>query len=105
VLALSAASAWWAARHEAALGAQVAALARPGDIRMLGSETCSICAAANRWFTVHGVPFTECLIERDAACRAAYEATGAPGTPVMLLRGQVDLGFNPTRLRDRLQAR
>ena len=103
VLAFSAASQWWAARHEAALGAQVAALARPGDIRMLASETCSICAAARAWFNANRIPFSECLIERDADCLAAYQASGAPGTPVLLLRGQVEVGFNPARLRDRLR--
>jgi hypothetical protein len=103
VLVLSAASLWWAARHEAALGAQVAALSRPGDIRMLASETCSVCTVARRWFSANHVSVTECVIERDAACRAAFEATAAPGTPVFLLRGQVEVGFNPTRLRDRLQ--
>jgi len=103
VLTISAAGQWWAARHETALGAQVAALARPGDIRMLASETCSICSLARRWFSANQIAFTECLIERDAACRAAFEASAAAGTPVLLLRGQVEIGFNPTRLRDRLK--
>ena len=40
------------------------------------------------------VPFTECLIERDSRCAAAYTALMAPGTPVLLVRGQRLVGFN-----------
>jgi hypothetical protein len=97
-------SAWWAARQQAELGQQVAALARPGDIRMLSSQTCAICMAAHAWFVAHRIPFSECKIETDAACLREYEAVGSPGTPVMVVRGQAEAGFSPTRLKDRLKA-
>ncbi len=103
VLVVGGLSSWWTARSEAELGAQAAALAKPGDIRMLSSETCSICAAARAWFVANRIAYSECTIERDAACRAAYEAHGSPGTPLMLVRGQADAGFSPTRMRDRLR--
>ncbi len=105
VLGTTAASEWWARRAEAQLGTQVAALAQAGDIRMLASETCGICVVARRWFTEHRVPFAECLIERDAACKAEFEALRAAGTPVMVVRGQPQLGFSPERLRAALQPR
>ncbi len=98
VLAASGASTWWALRHSAQLGRDVAALARPGDIRMLSSETCAICGAARQWFTAHGVSYTECTIERDAACRADFQASLSPGTPVLLVRGQTLVGFSPERV-------
>jgi glutaredoxin len=105
VLAISAASTWWAGRQQAGLGAQVAALAQPGDIHMLSSETCSVCVVARAWFAAHHVAYSECTIERDAACKAAFEATRAPGTPVLLVRGRPQVGFSPERLRDGLGAR
>jgi len=105
VLGVSVASTWWVDRQEHRVGAQVAALARPGDIRMLSSETCAICAVARTWFTEHGVPFAECMIERDAQCRADFDAARAPGTPVIVVRGVPQLGFNPERLRLALQPR
>jgi hypothetical protein len=105
VLAVSLASQWWAGRQEQQVGRQVAALAQPGDIRMLSSETCAICAVARSWFTEHRVPYSECLIERDAQCRADFDATRAPGTPVLIVRGVPQLGFNPERVRLALQAR
>ena len=90
--------AWSRAR----LGPQVAAAAKPGDIFMIASLTCVYCAAARAWFEANRVPFTECLIERDARCAAHYNALMAPGTPVLLVRGQRLLGFNAQAVADAL---
>jgi glutaredoxin len=103
VLGITAASTWWGGRHDAQIGQQVAALAKPGDIRMLSSDTCSLCVVARRWFQQHAVAFTECSIERDAACRAAFADSRSPGTPVLLVHQQTQVGFNAERLRAALQ--
>ncbi len=104
VLAVSGLSQWWVAHRQATLGAQVAALAQAGDIRMLASDTCSICAVARRWFAEHDVAFQECSIERDAACLSDFRATQSPGTPVLLVRGQALVGFTPERVLAALAA-
>ena len=92
-------SRWTAAR----LGPHVAALAKPGDIQMIASVTCVYCAAARAWFNENHVPFSECEIERDTQCAAAYNALMAPGTPVLVVRGQRLLGFNAQAVADALQ--
>lgn len=102
VLAVSAASQWWAARSQARLGEQMAALARPGDIRMLSSRTCAICVAARQWLQQHGVTHAECFIETDQDCAAQFKATLAPGTPVLLVRGRPQVGFDAQRVIDAL---
>jgi hypothetical protein len=102
VLAASAGSSWWAARQQQDLGREVAAKVQPGDIRMLSSTTCSICTVARLWFQEHQVPFSECFIERDAACASDFEATRSPGTPVLIVRGVPQVGFSPQRVRDSL---
>ncbi|MDE2615087.1 MAG: hypothetical protein KGL78_16760 [Burkholderiales bacterium] len=99
VLAMSAGSQWWAGRRDGALGAEVARLARPGDIRMIASDSCVICLRARHWFDDNRIAFSECSVERDAQCRADFEALSAPGTPVILVRGRPQLGFDPQRLR------
>jgi glutaredoxin len=104
VLVVSAASQWWARYSQQTLGQQVAAAAAPGDIRMLSSDTCALCVVARGWLNEHEVPFTECSIERDAACLQLFEATRSPGTPVMLVRGQPQVGFSPQRVLQGLQA-
>lgn len=98
VVAITVTSTWWAGRQEAQVGQQVAALALPGDIHMLSSDDCGICTLARAWFRQHGVSYTECSIERDAACKADFEASRSPGTPVLLVRRQAMVGFNPERL-------
>jgi glutaredoxin len=98
VLAVSAASQWWAGRSQAQLGEKLSALARPGDIKMLSSTTCAYCSVARQWMRQHEVAFDECLIETDAACAARFEALRAPGTPVLLVRGQLQTGFDAQRV-------
>ena len=105
VLAVGAGMQWWGHAGAQSRGERLAALAQPGDIRMLASETCAICAVARSWFDEHRVPFSECLIERDAQCQADFDATRSPGTPVIVVRGLPQVGFNPERLRLALQPR
>jgi glutaredoxin len=85
----------WQGHREADLGARIAAAAAPGELRMISSEDCGICSVARRWFAEHEVAVAECFVERDAACRAEFEALGARGTPVLLVRGRPQLGFSP----------
>ncbi len=94
----------WQGRQQGALGERTARAAAPGDLHMISSTTCGICTQARRWFTDHGVAFTECFVERDAACRAEFERLQAPGTPVILVRGQPQLGFSPPHIAERLAA-
>ena len=86
------------------VAAQVAASARAGDIQMVSSLTCVYCAQARAWFTEHGVPFGECFIERDEQCAAAYRALMSPGTPVLVVRGQVQRGFDVRAVARALEA-
>jgi glutaredoxin len=103
VLLAGAGSQWWALHHERQLGRDVAARVQAGDIRMISSETCAVCKVARHWFTEHRIAFDECLVERDATCRRDYEAYGTPGTPVIVVRGQPQVGFSPQRLQALLQ--
>jgi glutaredoxin len=103
ILAVSAANAWWSRHQQRGVGAQVAQLAAPGDVRMLASDTCALCAAARAWLQTHQVVFAECSIERDAACQQAFVASLSPGTPVLLVRGQVLVGFDAAQLLKALE--
>ena len=91
--------------RESRLGHDMAALAQPGDIRMVASQTCPYCVLARAWFKRNDVAFSECMIETDAACAAEYRANGGPGTPLLIVRGQTQLGFDPQRVLERLATR
>ena len=96
---------WWSGRTQRAIGDELAAVARPGDIVMLSSEQCVYCTIARRWFEKHRVSFSECFIERDTACADAYQAQGAPGTPTLLVRGERQVGFSAERVAGALTGR
>jgi glutaredoxin len=98
VLVVWGASEAWRAWFADSLGRDAAALARPGDIEMIASDTCVFCVQARAWFHANQVPFTECSVERDAACAARFQALLSPGTPVLLVRGQAQVGFSPQRV-------
>jgi len=89
---------WWRDGRQQDLGEALAAAVAPGDLQMLSSDTCPICDRARRWFQAHQIPFDECSIEREPACAARFSALMAPGTPVILVRGQAQLGFDPQRV-------
>lgn len=103
VVAVSLASGWWSRNQADRLGGEVAALAGPGDIQLLASDTCAPCVVARGWLQRNAVPFDECSIERDAACGERFRAAGAPGTPLLFVRGRLQLGFSPERVLAGLQ--
>lgn len=91
---------WW--RHERQ-GETVKALAQPGQITMYTTTTCPYCAKAKVWLNGHGIPWRECNIDLHANCRMAFEAQGAPGVPLLHVRGHWQLGFDPRWLTRVLQ--
>ena len=103
VVLVGAGQQWLANRQADAVGPAVAALAKPGDIRMISSRTCGACMAARAWFNRNQVAYSECTIETDANCRRDFEALGSPGTPVMQVRGRNQLGFSAEALKQALQ--
>jgi len=103
LFAVSTAQTWWSDRYDGKVGSRVAALAAPGDIRMISSENCAICQIAHNWLVEHDVPFQECFIERDSDCLATHQASGAVGTPLFLVRGQMQMGFSAEAMQLALQ--
>ena len=83
------------------VGHDVAALARPGDIEMIASDTCAYRSKARAWFHAHDVPFTECSIERDTACANRFRRADGAGHPLFFVRGRPRLAStrsaSPTR--------
>jgi len=99
VIALAAAASWaWRGHVSAEDGELLAQKVKPGDIRMISSETCGWCTAARRWMQEEGVAFNECFIERDEQCMADYRAQGGMGTPTLIVRGHTVLGFDRARI-------
>jgi glutaredoxin len=104
ILLAGAGTQWLHARTQARLGAELASVAKPGDIQLLSSETCAYCTAARAWLQEHDVAHAECFIERDATCRSVYEAAGSRPTPTVVVRGNVQTGFDAERVLTTLRS-
>jgi glutaredoxin len=66
-----------------------------GRITLYTTQTCSYCAAAKRWLATERVPYTECLVDTDAACAERFRRMGEPGVPVVQVdEDQFRLGFD-----------
>jgi Glutaredoxin len=114
VLLLGAVAAqWWHTSRHARFGAEMAALAQPGDIHLMAARDCEACATARAWLRQHEVRFTECSIDQDPRCAEEFRALGSdPASPdgkrwppTLRVRGEVQQGFHPQRIFERLRQR
>jgi len=85
-------------------GQDVRVKVRADDIVMYTTDTCPYCAKAREWLTEQKVPWRDCNVDHEAQCRTDYEAKGSPGVPLMKVRGQWQLGFDPDWLVQTLQS-
>lgn len=88
-----------------AQGEQLRAVIKPGELQMISSTSCAYCSKARLWLTEQKVPFDECFVETDSACRQRWLATGAQATPTFVLGRGVVLGLDVPRLVELGQAR
>lgn len=84
-------------------GERVAAVARPGDIEMYSATTCGICKQAKRWFDAHDVAVQMCEIDLDADCKKRFYALKGKGTPLFVIRGERQTGFDRERIAQALE--
>jgi glutaredoxin len=93
------ATAFGVREHERSrLGERTAASAKVGDIEMYSATTCGICKDAKRWFASHEIPVQSCEIDRDQDCARRFRALGGKGTPLFVVRGERQLGFDRERI-------
>lgn len=64
-------------------------------ITLYTTQTCTFCVDAKFWLRSHDIPWDECDVERDASCKATFDAQGAPGTPIVRVGSHWYLGFDP----------
>lgn len=88
-------------RHQ--IGERAAAAVKPGDIEMFSATTCGICKQAKKWFGAHEIAFDSCEIDRDADCRKRFYALKGRGTPLIMVRGERQVGFDRERIASALE--
>lgn len=97
-------TAWGVREHQRHLvGERVAAAVKPGDIEMYSATSCGICKQAKQWFTTHDIAVKSCEIDRDAECRKRFYALKGRGTPLFMVRGERQVGFDRQRIASALE--
>lgn len=69
------------------------------DVNIYTSPTCGYCAQTKRFLNERGVKFTEYDVTRDrSAAEEMVRRTGQRAVPVIIVDGEVIVGFNRPRL-------
>ncbi len=108
VVGLAAAATTFWQRHRSSTDLQVVArLAGPGDLFLYSATWCGWCTRAKAQLDAQGVRYGVCEIDLDAACKARFDTLaarlGRSGTPIVLVRGEPQLGFDAAQVRARLE--
>jgi len=76
------------------------------SIKVYSTPTCGFCHQVKSYLRQKGIQFTEFDVSRDqAAAREMIQLTGQQGVPVVVIDGQVVVGFNRPRIDQLLAAR
>ena len=72
-------------------------------VTIYSTPTCHFCQMAKEFFTEKGVPYTEYNVAADAAKRQEMiQLTGQLGVPVIVIGGDITVGFSRERLAQKL---
>jgi glutaredoxin-like YruB-family protein len=72
-------------------------------VEIYSTATCHFCHLAKDFFTANNIPFTDYNVGIDAAKRAeAVQKSGQMGVPVIVIDGQVVIGYDQNRLKSLL---
>lgn len=73
------------------------------DVKVYSSPTCGYCQQAKRFLSERGANFTEYDVSVDrAAAEEVVRLTGQMGVPVIVVDGEVVVGFDRARLEQLL---
>ncbi len=80
------------------------------EVFLYALSTCPWCRKAKQWFTDSQVPFEFVDVdqlrgdEQDAAAEKAYKLSGARRYPVVVINGEVVVGYRPDRYLELLKS-
>jgi glutaredoxin-like protein NrdH len=80
------------------------------EVFLYALSTCPWCRKAKQWFTDTGVPFEFVDVdqlpkdEQEAAADKAFELSGGRRYPVVVINGEVVVGFNTDRYLELLKS-
>jgi glutaredoxin-like YruB-family protein len=73
------------------------------DIKIYTTPTCGYCKMAKKYLSERGIQYIECDVSRDRqAADEMVNLTGQMGVPVIVVDGQIIVGFDRPRLEQLL---
>lgn len=67
-------------------------------VTLYATDWCGYCKKTRRFLDSKGIPYTEFDIEKSKEGRAAYEALGGRGIPLIDVNGTLIRGFSPEEI-------
>jgi len=69
------------------------------DIKIYSTSTCPYCIMAKKYFSSRGLTYQDLDVSKDkAAADAMVKVSGQMGVPVILINGEIIIGFNKSRI-------
>jgi glutaredoxin 3 len=73
------------------------------NVEIYTTPTCGYCHQAKQFLHERGVPFTEYDVDQDRqAAQHMVQLTGQMGVPVLIIDGEIIIGFNRPRIEQLL---
>ena len=79
------------------------------EVMVYALSTCPWCRKTKQWFDDSKIPYEAVDVdklpdeEQDAVADKAYELSGGRRFPVVVINGEVIVGFNPEKFLEHLQ--
>jgi glutaredoxin len=79
------------------------------DVMVYALSTCPWCRKTKQWFTDGKIPFESVDVdslpvdEQDAMADKAYQLSGGRRFPVVVINGEVIVGYNPDKFLEHLK--
>ncbi len=73
------------------------------EVIIYTTSTCPYCEAAKNFFNQHGIVYTDYNVQEDHdKAREMVQISGQMGVPVIVIDGEVIIGFDEPRIRELL---
>lgn len=71
----------------------------PEGVVLYATEWCGYCKKTREFFNQHHIAFIEYDIEKSAVGRDQYDQLHSSGIPVVVIKGEVLRGYNPSEMQ------
>lgn len=74
------------------------------DIKVYSTETCPFCVKAKEWLKENDHEYEEINVQADPSkAQEMFEKSGQMGVPVIDIKGQIIVGFDPHAMQEALK--